>query len=73
MYNKIYLFLVGVKHSLWCLQSVSLKQVSRMDQQLEKVNKCSDMSMGVKLPALLGNYDRLTDQTSKYPTDRHEG
>jgi len=36
MYNKIYLFLVGVKHSLWCLQSVSLKQVSRMDQQLEK-------------------------------------
>ena len=35
------------------------------------LNKCSDRSMEVLLPALLGNYDRPTDQ----PTDRrgHRG
>ena len=30
------------------------------------INKCSDIGMEVILPALLGNYDRQTDQ----PTDR---
>jgi len=44
VYNKIYLFLVGVKHSLWCLQSVSLKQICRMDQQLEKDESSLELS-----------------------------
>ena len=34
-----------------------------------KKNKCSDRSMEVKLPALLGNYDRPTDRR----TDRVKG
>ena len=32
-------------------------------------NKCSDRSMEVKLPALLGNYDRQTNQPADRPTN----
>ena len=33
-------------------------------------NKCSDRSMEVKLPALLGNYDRQTNQPADRPTNQ---
>ena len=32
-------------------------------------NKCSDKSMEVRLSALLGNYDRPTDQSADQPTN----
>ena len=45
----------------------------------ESINKCSHRSMEVKLPVLLGNYDRQTDRSTiqpisqnNQPTDRHE-
>ena len=33
-------------------------------------NSCSDSRMEVKLPDLLGNYDRPTDQPTDQPTNR---
>ena len=34
MYNKVFLFLVSVKRALWCIQSISLTQISRIDKQI---------------------------------------
>ena len=36
-------------------------------------NKCSDKSVEVKPPALLGNYDIPTDRPTDRPTNGHEG
>jgi len=35
-YNKIFNFLMTVKRSLWCLQSMSLAHLAQLDKQLEK-------------------------------------
>ena len=36
---------------------------------MREKNKCSDRSMEVKLPVLLGNFDRPTYQPTNRPTD----
>jgi len=39
-----------------------------MKNALAKANKCSDGSIGEKLPALLGNYDRQTNRATEGQT-----
>ena len=34
IYNKVFLFLVGVKRALWCIQSISLTQITRIDKEI---------------------------------------
>ena len=41
-----------------------------IDDATERVYKCSEKSIKVKLAALLGNYDRSTDKPTNQPTDR---
>jgi len=42
MYNKIFLFLVNMKHSLWCLQSITLAEIATLDRQLAKDESIND-------------------------------
>ena len=42
----------------------------QITEEITKKNKCSERSMEVKLPALLGNYDRPTNRRTNQPRDR---
>ena len=44
------------------------KNVQLIEILNQAVNKCSDRSMEVKLPALIGNYDRKTNQQTNGQT-----
>ena len=70
----LWLMLVSFLLVPTCLSFTSLKALVKKDK-LKKVkeinfekNRRSDRSMEVKLPGLLGNYDKQTDQPTDKPT-----
>ena len=71
----LWLMLVSFLLVPTCLSFTSLKALVKKDK-LKKVkeisieNRRSDRSMDVKLPGLLGNYDKQTDQPTDKPTDQ---
>ena len=61
------------KYYTFYIQFLKINQLFFFNKYLKK-DKCSIRSMEVKLPALVGSYDRPTDRptnrTTKRPTDR---
>jgi len=51
LYNKIFLFLVTLKHSLWCLQSISLAEIAQLDRDILQDESRGDEMTDVSLTA----------------------